>query len=67
VDQLDQLILDGTSDSIEIHQAAGVVSVQLQTDVGTALAIIRARAFANGQSLRELAGDIVTRRVRLDD
>ena len=66
-DQLDQLILDGTADSVEIHQAAGVVSVQLGIDVGAALAVLRARAFATGQSLRDLSGDIVTRRVRADD
>ncbi|MFU8840997.1 MAG: GAF domain-containing protein [Nitriliruptoraceae bacterium] len=67
VGQLDQLILDGTADGIEVHQAAGVVSVQLSVDVGAALAVLRARAFSTGQSLRDLAGDVVARRVRLDD
>ena len=40
-------------DAVEIHQAAGVASVQLEIDVGTALtvAVLRARAFANDQSL----------------
>lgn len=66
-DQLDQLIFDGTAETGEIHQAAGVVSVQLGIDVGAALAVLRARAFANDQSLRDLASDIVARRVRLDD
>lgn len=67
VDELDQLILDGTAESVEVHQAAGVVSVQLGIDVGTAMAALRARAFASGQSLRGLANDIVARRVRLDN
>lgn len=67
VDQLDQLFLNGTADNVEVHQAAGVVSIQLGVDVGTALAILRARAFSNGQSLRDLAGDVVSRRIRLDD
>jgi hypothetical protein len=66
-DELDQLIIDGTADTVEIHQAAGVVSVQLDVDVDTALDVLRARAFANDQSLRELAGDVVARRVRLDE
>jgi hypothetical protein len=67
VDQLDELIVDGTADGMEVHQAAGVVSVQLGVDVGTARAVLRARAFSTGQSLRDLAGDIVARRIRLDD
>jgi hypothetical protein len=67
VDQLDQLIRDGTADGTEVHQAAGVVSVQLGVDVGAALAVLRARAFSTGQSLRDLASDVVARRVRLDD
>lgn len=66
-DQLDQLILDGTAETVEIHQAAGVVSVQLGIDVGTALAVLRARAFATDQSLRDLANDIVARRVHLNE
>ena len=67
VDHLDQLILDGTANTVEIHQAAGVVSVQLGVTVGAALAVLRARAFATDQSLRDLANDIVARRVRMDD
>ena len=66
VDQLDQLIVDGTADRLEVHQAAGMVAVQLGTDVGMALALLRARSFATDQSLRSLASDIVTRKVRLD-
>ena len=66
-DELDQLIIDGTADTAEIHQAAGVVSVQLGIDVSSALAVLRARAFADDQSLRDLASDVVTRRVRFDD
>lgn len=43
-----------------------MVSVQLRIDVGTAMAVLRARAFANGESLRDVASDIVARRVRMD-
>lgn len=67
LDELDQLVLDGTAETVEIHQAAGVVSVQLGIDVGSALAVLRARAFASEQRLRDLAHDVVTRRVRFGD
>jgi hypothetical protein len=58
---------DDTIDTVEIHQAAGVVSVQLDVTVSAALTVLRARAFADGQSLRELANDVIARRIRLDD
>ena len=63
----DQPILEGATDTVEIHQAAGAVSVQLGIDVGSALAVLRARAFASGQPLHDLAKDVVTRRVRMDE
>jgi len=65
-DELDQLFLDGTANSVESHQAAGMVSVQLGIAVGAALALLRARAFSDGRSLREIAKEVVARRLRLD-
>ncbi|MEX2549169.1 MAG: GAF domain-containing protein [Nitriliruptoraceae bacterium] len=64
-DELDQLFLDGTANTVEIHQAAGMVSVQLGIAVGAALALLRARAFSDGRSLRAIAKDIIARRLRL--
>jgi hypothetical protein len=49
----------------EIHQASGMVSVQLQVPVAEALLRIRAYAFAEGRPLGTVAGDIVARRLRL--
>ena len=49
----------------EIHQAAGMVSVQLQVSVAEALVRIRAHAFADGRPLGAVAADIVARRLRL--
>lgn len=51
----------------EIHQASGMVSVQLQIPVAEALLRIRAHAFADGRPLGIVAGDIVARRLRLAD
>ncbi len=49
-----------------VHQACGMVAEQLRVTVGEALAGLRARAFATGQPLELVAGDVVARRLRLD-
>jgi hypothetical protein len=51
----------------EVHQASGMVSVQLQIPVAEALLRIRAHAFADGRPLGVVAADIVARRLRLAD
>lgn len=51
----------------QIHQAAGMVAVQLQVSTDEALARIRAHAFAHGVSVDRVAADIVERRLRLTD
>lgn len=50
----------------EVHQASGMVSVQLGVSVGDALARLRARAFADGTTLAAVAREVVARSVRLD-
>lgn len=47
----------------QVHQATGMVSVQLGIPVGQALLVLRARAFADGRPLGDLASDVVERRV----
>ncbi|BCY06578.1 ANTAR domain-containing protein [Actinoplanes sp. L3-i22] len=51
----------------EVHQATGMISVQLGLPVEDALARLRAHAFATGRDLEDLAGDVVTRRIRFND
>lgn len=48
-----------------VHQAAGMVSAQLAVGVAEALVRLRAHAYAEGRGLREVAGDVVARRLRL--
>jgi hypothetical protein len=50
----------------EVHQATGMVAAQLDTDPDTAFARLRARAFADGRRLSDVAADVVARRLRLD-
>lgn len=51
-------------DRAEIHQATGMVSVQLGADLATALLRLRARAFADHRLLSDLAADVVARSLR---
>jgi hypothetical protein len=67
VDDLDQLFVDGAGSSAEIHQATGIVAVQLGVAVDAALAVLRARAYVERRPLRALARDIVARDLRFDD
>ena len=46
-----------------VHQAAGMVSIQLVVSVGDALARLRAYAFGTNQSIAEVSRDIVSRRL----
>jgi hypothetical protein len=50
-----------------VHQATGMVSVQLGVPVEDALARLRAHAFAAGRELDEVAADVLARRLRFND
>ena len=49
-----------------VHQAAGMVSVQLGVTVGLALVRLRAYAFGNDRPLAQVARDVVSRTLRFD-
>jgi GAF domain-containing protein len=49
-----------------VHQAAGMVSAQLDTSVGQALVRLRAFAFGNDRPLRDVAAEVVSRTLRFD-
>ncbi|MET9291108.1 GAF and ANTAR domain-containing protein [Streptomyces sp. NPDC003077] len=51
----------------EVHQAVGMVMVQLDLSAEDALARIRARAFALGRTATEIARDIIDRRIAFHD
>ncbi|MDQ1367546.1 MAG: hypothetical protein QOJ52_1160 [Acidimicrobiaceae bacterium] len=51
----------------QVHQAAGMVSVQLGISVGDALSRLRARAFAADRTIGDVAADVVSRRLRFDE
>jgi len=47
----------------EVHQAAGMISVQLGVSLTDALVALRAHAYAEGRSTWEVAADVVARRL----
>ncbi|WP_405021626.1 ANTAR domain-containing protein (plasmid) [Kitasatospora sp. NBC_00070] len=50
-----------------VHQATGMLSVQLSLPLPQTMMRLRAHAYATGRPLTEVAQDIVARRLRLDD
>ena len=55
------------TDRVVIHQATGMIAVQLDETMSNALARLRAAAFASGRSIYDIAQDVVERRVRFDE
>jgi hypothetical protein len=49
---------------VEVHQATGMVQVQLGANTGTALMRLRGHAFAHDLPLAEVARQVVTRTLR---
>lgn len=49
---------------MQVHQATGMVKVQAGVTIEAAFLLLRARAFATGQPVGELADDVLMRRVR---
>ena len=50
-----------------VHQAAGMVSVQLEVSIGEALVRLRAHAFRTDRLIADVAQDVVDRQLRLAD
>ena len=50
----------------EVHQATGMITVQLGVSVAVALIRLRAYAYAHDRRLRDVAADVVARRLRFE-
>lgn len=58
---------DGQLHQALVHQATGMLSVQLALPLGMALLRLRAYAYSHDRPLIDAADDVVSRRLRLDD
>ena len=47
----------------EVHQAVGMISVQLGVSLTDALVALRARAYAEGRTIAQVAADVIARRL----
>ena len=61
------LTLSGLVDiQAEVHQATGMVAVEMRVSLAEALLRIRGHAFAHHMTLTEVAKEVIERRLRLD-
>jgi GAF domain len=61
----DGLAAAGT-DRAEVHQASGMISVQLGVGIAEALVRLRSFTYASGRPIGDVAADIVARRLHLE-
>lgn len=65
---VDHSALIGPIDSrAEVHQATGMMTIQLGVGLAEALLRLRAHAYASGRTVSEVATDVVGRRLRFGD
>jgi hypothetical protein len=57
---------DPTAHQAQVHQATGMIQIQLGVSTGTAFARLRAYAYADERPLGDVARDVVERRLRFD-
>jgi ANTAR domain/GAF domain len=65
-DTVHELLTGEPAHWAEVHQATGMVSVQLGVSIDEAFVRLRAHAFADGRSLRDVAADVLARRLTLN-
>jgi hypothetical protein len=65
-DRLADALAETGSFRAEIHQATGMVSVQLGVRADEAFVRLRARAYAEGRPLADVAAEVVARRLRFN-
>jgi AmiR/NasT family two-component response regulator len=64
--QVHELLAGEPAHWAEVHQATGMISAQLDVGVDEAFVRLRAHAFAEHLALRDIARDVVGRRLRLE-
>ncbi len=65
-DRVHELLANEPPHWAEVHQATGMLSVQLAVSLDDAFVRLRAHAFAHERSLREISADVIGRRLRLE-
>ncbi|MGW0212651.1 ANTAR domain-containing protein [Streptomyces sp. NPDC003233] len=63
-DEVASWVAASEADHTEVYQAVGMVMVQLDLDPEQALDRLRARAYAEGRTVSQLAREVLARRLR---
>jgi GAF domain-containing protein len=61
------VLIGPIDDRAEVHQATGMITIQLGVSLTEALLRLRAYAYASGRTVSSVAADVVTRRLHFDD
>lgn len=61
IDALPPILEDPFTLQADVHQATGMLSAQLDTDLGTALSLLRAYAYSNTESITTIARAVIAR------
>ena len=64
--KLAEELVTGSEFRYVVHQASGMVAVQLNVDIAQAIVRLRGYSFTNDRPLTEVAQDVVARRLRFD-
>lgn len=64
--ELPPMVTDQSANAWVVHQACGMLAVQLRVPVEDALARLRAHAYATGRAMDVVAADVLARDLRLD-
>jgi len=65
-DRVHELLAGEPPHWAEVHQATGMLSVELGISIDEAFVRSRAHAFGDRRALRDVARDVVTRRLTLE-
>ncbi|RFA17579.1 ANTAR domain-containing protein [Subtercola boreus] len=63
IDVLPPILEDPFTLQADVHQATGMLSAQLKTDLGTALSLLRAHAYSNTKPLTSVARAVIARKL----
>jgi hypothetical protein len=66
-DGMNSALMGPIDSQAEVHQATGMITIQLGVSLAEALLRLRAHAYASGQTVSAVAADVVNRRTRFDD
>jgi ANTAR domain len=66
VNELADGLATAGADQAEVHQASGILAVQLEIGIAEALVRLRSHAYGTGRSIGHVAADVVAHQLRIE-